>query len=46
MVVSDFVEFIRYRGNDDALTKAAEKLSEQSFQRIWDNPEDADYDSL
>jgi hypothetical protein len=45
-VVRDFVEFIRYRDNDDALIKAAGNLSKQSFQNIWDNSEDADYDNL
>lgn len=45
-VVDDFVEFLRYRDEMDNLVKAAGKLSEKSFQQIWDNPEDAEYDSL
>jgi len=30
----------------DNLVKAAGKLSEKSFQKVWDNPEDAEYDNL
>ena len=45
-VVDDFVDFLESRGREKRLVKAAEKLSEQSFQKIWDNPEDAEYDNL
>jgi len=45
-VVEDFVEFLRHRGEEDTLVKAASKLSEKSFQQAWDNPEDAEYDNL
>ena len=45
-VVEDFVEFLRYRDEVDNLIKAAGKLSEKSFQQVWDNPEDAEYDNL
>ena len=45
-VVDDFVDFLENRGKEDSLIKAAKKLSEQSFQKIWDNPEDAEYDNL
>ena len=45
-VVEDFVEFLRHRDEVENLVKAAGKLSEKSFQKAWDNPEDAEYDSL
>ena len=45
-VVDDFVDFLESRGKEDSLIKAAKKLSEQSFQKIWDNQEDAEYDNL
>ena len=32
--------------NDDGLTEACARLSEPAFQKIWDNPLDADYDRL
>jgi hypothetical protein len=44
--VEDFVDFLRHREVDRRLSRAATKLSEESFRRIWDNPDDADYDQL
>ena len=44
--VEDFVEFLRQREEDRQLTRAATKLSEEAFQKVWDNPDDADYDQL
>lgn len=44
--VEDFVDFLRMRGDDRRLTRAATKLSEEAFQKIWDNPDDAEYDQL
>ena len=44
--VEDFVEFLRYRSENDTLIKAVGKLSEKSFQQAWDNTEDAEYDNL
>ncbi len=32
--------------DDDGLADAYARLSEPAFQRIWDNPLDADYDRL
>ena len=32
--------------NDDGLADACARLSEPVFQKIWDNPLDADYDRL
>lgn len=45
-VVDDFVDFLESRCKEEMLVKAAGKLSEQSFQKVWDNPEDAEYDNL
>jgi len=44
--VEDFIDFLIQRGDDRLLTRAASALSEPSFQNVWDNPEDADYDRL
>ena len=44
--VEDFVDFLRQRGVDRRLSQAATKLSEAAFARVWDNPDDADYDQL
>ena len=32
--------------NDDGLADACARLAEPVFQKIWDNPLDADYDRL
>ncbi len=45
-VVDDFVDFLESRSKGNCLVKAAGKLSEASFQKTWDNPEDAEYDNL
>jgi hypothetical protein len=44
--VEDFVDFLRQRDENRRLVKAASKLSENAFQKIWDNPDDAEYDRL
>jgi hypothetical protein len=44
--VEDFVDFLRQRSDDVPLSHAAMKLSEDAFRKVWDNPEDADYDRL
>ncbi len=44
--VEDFVDFLRLRLEDRRLTQAAMKLSEEAFQMVWDNPDDAVYDKL
>ena len=43
--VEDFVDFISRR-TDRRLVNAAAKLSEASLNEVWDNPEDAAYDTL
>ena len=44
--VEDFVDFLHQRDMDRSLTQAAAKLSEDAFQKVWDNPDDTDYDRL
>lgn len=44
--VEDFVDFLRQRDSDRRLVQAAGRLSEESLHKVWDNPEDADYDRL
>jgi len=44
--VEDFVDFLRQRDEDRRLVQAAAKLSENTFQEVWDNTDDADYDRL
>jgi hypothetical protein len=40
------IDFLRHRSEDRFLSKAAAKLSENAFQKVWSNPEDDDYDRL
>ncbi|MBI3245569.1 MAG: toxin-antitoxin system, antitoxin component, Xre family protein [Deltaproteobacteria bacterium] len=42
--VEDFVDFLRQREDDRRLIRSAAKLSEAAFQKVWDNPDDAEYD--
>jgi len=44
--VEDFVDFLRLRDEEQGLTEAANRLSEAAFARVWENPDDADYDRL
>jgi hypothetical protein len=46
--VEDFIDFLHHqeKNADGSLTNIAMKLSEPSFAKIWDNPEDAEYDNL
>ena len=44
--VYDFVMFLEGRREKAILTQSAQTLSTSSFQKIWDNEEDAAYDSL
>lgn len=44
--VEDFVDFLRLREDDAGLVRAMTKLSEDAFRRVWDNPDDAEYDRL
>jgi hypothetical protein len=44
--VEDFVEFLRLRGQERGLTRAAESVSSPAFEVVWANPEDDAYDAL
>lgn len=44
--VEDFIDFLRQRQDDAQLAQATTKLSEDAFRKVWDNPDDADYDRL
>ena len=44
--VEDFVDFLRERNEDRRLVRAATKLSEDAFRKVWDNQDDAAYDNL
>jgi hypothetical protein len=44
--VEDFVDFIRLRDQQSALTRAAAAASAPAFAAIWNNPEDDAYDAL
>jgi len=44
--VEDFVDFLRGRLDDRRLVRAAAKLSEDAFRKVWDNDDDAAYDKL
>lgn len=43
--VVDFVDFLANR-NDRLLVQVAARISEPAFAKVWDNPEDAEYDNL
>ncbi len=44
--VEDFIDFLRMTDEDKRLSRAASKLSENSFAAVWDNSEDSVYDQL
>jgi hypothetical protein len=44
--VEDFVEFLRVRGQERELTRAAAAVSAPAFAAVWNNPEDDVYDAL
>jgi hypothetical protein len=44
--VEDFIDFLRMREEERRLTRAAARLSEDAFGRVWENPDDAEYDRL
>ena len=43
--VEDFVEFLRMREQERALTRAAAVASAPAFAEVWSNPEDDVYAS-
>jgi hypothetical protein len=46
MEVEDFIDFLSQASKDKQLRVAAARLSEDAFAKVWDNPEDAEYDRL
>lgn len=44
--VLDFIRLLESKKEMKSLTDAAQKLSENSFDTIWNNEEDAVYDDL
>jgi hypothetical protein len=42
----DFVDFIRLRDQERALTRDATTASTSAFAAVWSNPEDDVYDAL
>jgi hypothetical protein len=44
--VEDFVEFLRFRGQERGLTRAAAAASEPAFEAVWSSSEDDAYDAL
>lgn len=44
--VEEFVEFLRTRGQDRALVRAAAAASAPAFDSVWSNPDDDVYDAL
>jgi hypothetical protein len=44
--VFDFIQFLENKREKVVLIKASQELSGPSFKKIWDNEEDAVYDSL
>ncbi len=44
--VEEFVEFLRLRGQDRALARAAAAASAPAFEAVWNNPEDDVYDAI
>ena len=43
--VEDFVDFLAQK-DERELTRSAVKMAEKSFEKVWDNDEDAIYDEL
>lgn len=44
--VEDFIDFLEQRYQDRQRTQAATKTSVPAFAKVWDNADDAAYDSL
>lgn len=44
--VFDFIQFLEAKKESAVLAKASQELSMRSFEKIWNNDEDAVYDSL
>ena len=46
MEVEDFIDFLRQRDQDQYLRQTYAQMSEEAFNQIWDNDDDAVYDKL
>jgi hypothetical protein len=44
--VYDFIQFLEIKEEKARLIRASQELSRKSFEKVWDNEEDAVYDSL
>mgnify|MGYP001062172525 CR=1 FL=1 len=44
--VEDFIDFLSQRDQDKHLRQEYAQASEDSFNNVWDNDDDAVYDSL
>ena len=44
--VEDFVDFLSLKDQDHGLIRASNRLAEDAFKKVWDNPEDDEYDRL
>ena len=44
--VEDFVDFLCLREADRTLARVVTKQSEVVLEKVWDNPNDSDYDRL
>jgi hypothetical protein len=44
--VFDFIQFLESKRERSLLVRSSQGLSAASFQRIWDNEEDAVYDTV
>jgi len=44
--VEDFIDFLAQRESERDLARAAMRLSEDAFAKVWDSGDDADYDRL
>jgi hypothetical protein len=44
--VEDFVDFLSQENRDLRLLQAGNKLAEDAFRKVWNNPEDEEYDRL
>jgi hypothetical protein len=44
--IADFVDFISQKDQERQLRKAAGKMAEDTFKKVWDNSEDDVYNQL
>lgn len=44
--VEDFIDFLQQRDQDQVLRHAYAQASQEAFNKVWDNDDDAVYDKL